>query len=343
MGKPTNKSSEKPKALGTDGVELSDLTCARCKKQKKNIQDGQYHCTYCGVLCENCAAQHQKTPKEKGHWAQKLQRVNQDKGPNIPTFKHVMKCETHSKHRIKGYCLDHGQLCCNECVKMYHGLCAVESLDTMSVGVTRDSHMLDAHHELADLRRRCKRISQANHREIDNMVKQASAFEEHVKAIRDKLNLVLDNMVTAIMRDKDTFCEAEAKLIEKEVKGCDQFEDILAAVANNLDDAFKGDEQTDMWVAVKKLESIITHYDEQVVKMESDKGELKLVFVPNKSLVGLLEAPENVGKVRITSSRLYGNSNEMVTQKRNMHVKNKTPSKPSETSKVFTSLGILKM
>lgn len=325
MGKKADQTKGRPKALGVDDLELFDITCVHCKKQHKILQDGQFHCKYCGVMCENCAASHQKTPKDKGHWAGKLRLVSQEEEPTIPTFKHVAKCEIHNKRNIKGYCLDHGKLCCKDCVKIQHALCAVEGLDTMSEGVSRESHMLDAKHELSDIRRRCKKVGSTKRAEIVNMSRQAAAFEDYVKKVREKIVALLDNMVAAIMHDKDVFCKAEAKLIEKDIAECSELDNVLNVVNNNIEDAFRGGKQTEMWIAIKKLEYLITYYDEKITNMENDKSEVKFEFLPNKSLQGLLEAPENVGMMRVVASRLYGDNKDMVTQPLDKQKKTKTP------------------
>lgn len=312
MGKESGKTTGKPKALGVNDLELFDISCVHCKKQQKTLKDGQFHCKYCGVMCENCAAEHQKTPKDKGHWAQKLRHVSQEEAPVVPTFCYVKKCENHPKRTIKGYCLDHGTLCCKDCINPQHALCSVEQLETMSDGVSTNSHMLDAKHELSDLKRRCIKIGNTKRSEIIKMSIQAAAFEEHVKKIREKINDLIDNMITAVMREKDEFCKAEAKVIEKDIAECSELDKVLNVADNNIEDAFRGGKQNEMWIAVKKLETLITHFDEKITKMENDKCEVKFEFLPNKSLQGLLEAPENIGKMRITTSRLSRNDKNMM-------------------------------
>lgn len=335
MGKNANKTTEQPTALGVEGIKLFDITCGHCKRNHKILQDGQFHCKYCGVMCENCASEHQKTPKTKGHWAQKLKRIHQEVISPTPTFNHLMKCELHQNRTIKGYCLDHGQLCCKNCIKSPHGLCALEELGTMSEGVSRDSHMLDAKHELSDLKRRCKKVGNIKREEIINMAKQGKAFEEYLKEIRNKIITLLDDMITAIVSEKETFCKAEAELIEKNISECVKVGNVLESAEKNLDDAFRGGKQVEMWVALKKLEHVMTHYDERIALIEKDKDVVKFEFLPNKSLQGLLQAPENVGKMKIVSSRIKGKTEHDTTEETINQGKGIQPSKLTSSMCVF--------
>lgn len=327
--------SIKPRALGVDGAELFDITCWSCKKHHKLLQNGQFHCKHCGVMCENCAADHQKNPKVKGHWAEKLRFVRNEV-VLVPTFNYVAKCELHPKRKISGYCLDHGHLCCNECLMSQHSMCAVEPVDNMCEGIEKGSHMLDAQCELSELRRRCKRMSSTKQDEMRNVSKQASAFEDKLRKVKEQVIKVLDDMVTAILKDKDRFCKSELEIIEKDMKECSDLSKVLDTAGKNLEEAYRNGKPNEIWVAMKKLEQLITYNDEIIAKMENNRSDVRLEFLPNKSLKGLLESPDNVGKMRVTSSRLYGHETDgLVTPKLCKMEHNKSSRKPATTSECF--------
>ncbi|WAR00195.1 hypothetical protein MAR_024567 [Mya arenaria] len=313
MGKKTNK--KQPKALGVDGLELFDITCFSCKKNQKNIQDGKFHCRFCGVMCENCAGEHQKTPKKSGHWADKIKLLSHYEPPEIPTFHHVNKCEIHSKRRIKSYCLDHGALCCKECVRDFHADCVVEELHVMCENISKERDIVEARNELTDLKRRSNMTANSKKKEIVRMAKQAADFETYVKELREKINMMFDNMVAAILKEKEEFCKAETELILKDVEKLDNIIPIVDTASKSLNQAFSEGKREGMWIAMKKVEAVLTHYDEDVTNIENDKNEVKFQFIANASLQGILGAPENMGRLKITSSRLHGKNTDMIPRK----------------------------
>ncbi|KAH3836866.1 uncharacterized protein LOC127878515 [Dreissena polymorpha] len=315
MGKKTEK-KVRPRALGVDNVELFDITCFSCQKHHKLLQDGQFHCKYCGVMCENCASEHQKTPKQAGHWADKIRLISHFETPVVPTFNFLEKCETHPKRRIKSFCLDHGALCCNDCTRDLHAGCTIDAIKTMCEDVLTEAEMVESKNELSDLRRRGKKAGNAKKQEIINMARQATLFENYVRDLRERINVMFDSMVAAIVKEKDEFCKAESQLIEKDATLCDDLGPMFEVAQKHLDEAYRGRKKEDMWIAMKKLEAMITHYDGIVTGVENDKSEVRFEFVPNASLQGILEAPENMGKMKVTSSRLYGNNTDL-TSKRN--------------------------
>lgn len=335
MGKTEDKPpSQQPRATGVDGAEIFDTSCAICRK-KKVLTEGQYHCKHCGVMCEDCSAKHQKTPKQKGHWAQKIKRIRQEVTSN-PTFNSIKKCEIHPSRHIKGYCLDHGEVYCNDCVRDRHFDCPLESVEVMSQDVSRETHMIDARNELVDLKRRGKIASKSKNEEIAHMRKQSEKFEANLRKLRDKINVIFDDMVKSVLQDRDVFCKAEEKLIMNDVSECSDLAPVLETASTNLDEAFRSGSKPQMWISLKKLERVVTHYDEIVTRIENEKSKVAFEFVSNSHLQGLLEDPENIGKLKITSSRLYGNEITVNDNKIETKASRKTKSILPGTSKYLS-------
>lgn len=320
----------KPRGVGIDGVELFDINCVFCKKNKV-VMEAQYHCKYCGPMCENCSAKHQKTPKQTGHWAQKIKRIRSDSPSSTPTFNSTQKCEIHPKRSVKGYCIDHGELYCKDCKGDRHYDCALETAEVMSEDVRRETHMPEARNELVDLKRRNNKAGNAKKNEIAYLTKQAEQFETYLRQVRDKINVMFDDMLITILRDKDAFCKAEAELIVNDVSDCSEITSVLEVASTTLDSAFRSGSKTAMWISLKKLEKLMTHYDEVVTRIENDTSKVKFEFVPNVYLQGLLEAPENIGTMKITSSRLYGNDVTLNSSK--------METKPTQKSTLTLPLG----
>ncbi|KAL4228315.1 hypothetical protein ACF0H5_013746 [Mactra antiquata] len=303
--KKKDQSQAKPKALGVDDKELYDINCVNCRKNKV-LAEGEFHCKFCGVMCENCSEKHQKTPKQTGHWAMKIKRIRQDYEPPH-TFSSVRKCEIHPKRHIKEYCIDHGELVCKDCKNGRHFDCNVELIEVMSEDIKKDKDLVEARNELVDLKRRTKRTCDKKKEEIKKMAKRAEEFEQYMRKMKEKVMAIFDKMLVEILRDKDEFCKTESELIDKDVQKSHSFVPVLEAASKQLDDVYRSGSQTDIWISVKKLEHLMTYYDEIITNMENDRVDVKFEFIPNEHLTGLLEVSENIGKVKITSSRLHGN------------------------------------
>ena len=122
-------------ATGQDGVELFDKYCQSCRL-KRQIVEGQFHCKICGVLCEDCAYQHPKTPKKKKHWATRLELLVAPE--RHPTFKYLDKCEIHPANKITAYCIDDAMLLCSDCITQEHETCGMESIENLAQNVNKE-------------------------------------------------------------------------------------------------------------------------------------------------------------------------------------------------------------
>ena len=297
--------NQRPKALGIDNEGLHDISCTGCKKFKRE-RDGEYHCKYCGVLCEPCSSKHPKIPKKKSHWAVKIRMLEEERVIRKPTFNYVSKCEIHKTKLVLGYCLNCSDLVCNTCLKEEHKDCEViENVERIAADIKREKEHQNARAELFDLLQRSKNSTKSKNKELQKLNKQSENIDKALHQTQVKLiDMVLD-IITRYKTEKDKFYEKEHKSIQSEIDKCKNLAPVLENAVEKIDSAFHTGKQTDFWIALKKLEKIITDCEVTLDELENEPiTEAKFEFHPNTELERFLKNPESIGTLKLTPSKL---------------------------------------
>lgn len=100
---------------GSDAI--LDYNCTVCEGRRLFIEAISY-CKRCGkYFCGQCNTSHKQLHAK--HNA--IGRDDIDKWPvATAVIESVEQCLEHPQEKIKRFCYNHGQLCCNTCVLMYH-------------------------------------------------------------------------------------------------------------------------------------------------------------------------------------------------------------------------------
>ena len=296
---------EKPKALGMNNEGLFDIACISCKKKKQPVNTiGEYHCKYCGVMCEPCSAKHPKIPKKKTHWAAKIRLIEEEKIIRKPTFNYATKCELHKAKRVLGYCLNCGELVCNVCLKEEHKECQIiETVENMAVDIKREKDHLNAKSELSDVVQRTRDIVKLKNKELQKLNKQSENFDRALHQTQVKLMEMVINILENYKKEKDKFYEAEVMNIRSNISQCKNLTQIFETAVEKLDEAFHTGKPQDLWIALKKLEKLLTDCETTLAENEIESTEAKFEFKPNRDIEAFLKNPESIGKLRLTPSR----------------------------------------
>ena len=293
--------NQRPKALGIDNEGLHDITCTGCKKLKRE-RNGEYHCKYCGVLCEPCSSKHPKVPKTKSHWAVKITKLAEERVNSKPTFNYVAKCEIHRTKLVLGYCLNCSDLVCNTCLKEEHKDCEIiETVERLAADVKREKEHQNARAELFGVIQRCKNSTKLKNKQLQKLNEQSETFDKVLHQTQVKLIDMILNIINRYKTKKDEYFEKELKEILSEIDQCKRLTPVLENAVDKIDDAFHTGKQIDLWIGLKKLEKLITDCEETLADLENNQvTDAKYEFHPNKELEEYLKYPESVGTIKQT-------------------------------------------
>ena len=295
---------QKPKALGMDDEGLHDLSCTGCKKLKRE-KAGEYHCKYCGVLCEPCSSKHPKIPKKRSHWAVKIRLLAEEKVFRKPTFNYVSRCEIHTTKLILGYCLNCGELVCNTCLKEEHKDCKIiETVEKMSADVKRERDHQNARSELFDILQRNKNSTKMKNKEMQKLNQKSENFDKALHQTQLKLMEMILSILERYRKEKDKFYQQEVNSIQSDINKCNNVASVIENAVDKLDEAFHTGKEVDLWIAMKKLAKIITECEGTVNDAETDSvTEAHMEFYPNKDLEDFFKNPESIGELKLTPSK----------------------------------------
>ena len=109
------------KEMEGNNDQVIDPWCDLCYDDAGEKTDAAAFCPQCNsFLCQSCIKAHSKVPASRNHLIKRgasMLSCQNEKPIKYPN------CPTHVGNLIDLFCLDHGKMACNECIKDAHGLC----------------------------------------------------------------------------------------------------------------------------------------------------------------------------------------------------------------------------
>lgn len=100
---------------GNDAVH--DYSCTICAEEDNLNTEAMFYCKDCSeMLCNTCEKKHNKFIK--GHDI--LKKKDKSKWGGVLSTKAVVMCEDHPGKELEMYCVDHGCVYCNTCIRISH-------------------------------------------------------------------------------------------------------------------------------------------------------------------------------------------------------------------------------
>ncbi|XP_021361934.1 uncharacterized protein LOC110455851 [Mizuhopecten yessoensis] len=164
-----------------------DQTCEACLRAEES-SSAEVWCTDCAeMLCKDCKTYHKRSKVSSKH---KLVTIDRESGGIKGIIVNDI-CPNHNTKPFDFYCVDHGSLCCSDCVSLTHRNCNnVKQLDDLVQTATPGQNDIDK--EWEEIQEESKKMleddnSQMN--KINSKEKEESAKMTHViQRAKDKLD-----------------------------------------------------------------------------------------------------------------------------------------------------------
>ncbi|XP_052251560.1 uncharacterized protein LOC127858436 [Dreissena polymorpha] len=278
---------------------VKDFSCNVC--ENKNVEvSADFYCETClKGFCEKCLFHHDQI--YFNHL--KYGRGETNKWPLAKTMEDLLlKCDVHSNKKLKMFCLDHGQLCCSDCVLLNHRQCSnltpiSESARKLSVDIEQLSNKIET--VLAELNN-FKITQEASIQTVEGSLNEKL---QEIRELRKKLNSALDELENTTLKELDEIRTTLQTSLKKHVECCSKLKDELQqlneAVQGLCDKNKKELEFLASRKCLEKIQESETYLKESPVKMQSS-----MIFQANIDIAQYLSQQYSLGRIAVSMQSL---------------------------------------
>ncbi|XP_052231849.1 uncharacterized protein LOC127845155 [Dreissena polymorpha] len=208
---------------------LAAYLCATCKnKNSKTV--AKAYCKKCDAcFCDQCVNLHNQLfqnhvtygPKEKEKWPVAM-----------ATQEFLEICEVHTEEKLRLFCEDHTQLCCNTCILLSHQQCPKVTLIADNTLYATDHQQLSAKiNTILDQLMKLQTNWESNLKSLQ------VSYEERLKEVnnmREKINSTLDKLEKAALKEMDEVKASWNASLKFDVDACSSLHTKLTRLNNAL-------------------------------------------------------------------------------------------------------------
>ena len=200
-------------------MSLADGKCAQCVKDKISSQATVY-CYECSEqLCDKCKEIHKKITILSSH---RLCDIKNREGSvaKLELLKSLTRCPEHISEEVRYVCMDHDQLCCNECAIVTHRKC------NRMVSIKREFAKIDS--SVRSSNERLDEIDKFLDQLIQYEVQHQSLIQARRNEMKDKLKDIkkridkafesMENSVCAEFDEKSDFILKKSRIQKEEIQ-----------------------------------------------------------------------------------------------------------------------------
>ncbi|XP_052778752.1 uncharacterized protein LOC128216222 [Mya arenaria] len=245
---------------------IHDFACSACEKDGLN-REAQHLCNHCTKYYgDSCVPVHNKLYKR--HTV--LDRKDVKKWAAAPGMLDVLeRCERHPGEAPKLVCGDHGQLCCHVCVAVVHRQCSsIQHIPDVAKGIGKDPEFRQLPQRVAVLRKQIEDMKNDRKKNSASLRKTRTAIVDEIKAIRKKINDILDKMEKTTVQDLDRLVADQELSIKKGIESCTQMDDELKNITDDIQSKDSSGEPP-LYIGFRKCKEIIKQANEILQNMPS--------------------------------------------------------------------------
>ncbi|KAH3796034.1 hypothetical protein DPMN_149598 [Dreissena polymorpha] len=228
---------------------ILDYCCTPCEEDNLKTEAEVYceKCTtfYCGP-CINMHKQLYKKHTTYGRSDIKYWPVAK------PTQDLIEKCELHTEEKLKLYCEDHEQICCNTCVSLNHRQCTTVYLiqDAVKTQSFADLHQLFA--EINTILQQFTQLLKSGEANLTSMHESYKKSAQDIYNFRQKINTALDELETMTTTNLDVAMITLESDLKTGIDNCSKVEEELNCFKNVMQDISEKNTEL-IFVASQKL------------------------------------------------------------------------------------------
>ena len=184
--------------------QVIDPWCEPCLEETKVKVGAVGYCPECNIhLCLNCHESHKKWPMLQNHRLLRGSRIpksHADKPIRYPS------CASHAGKNTDQYCLYHGKMVCNDCLKKDHLGC--KALPIPDVCETIDTEDVKQFKSVAnDIQKNVKTTHAALQKNISDIESQKKVMVKTAESERDKLISKVNDIFKKTVTNINSTCQ----------------------------------------------------------------------------------------------------------------------------------------
>ncbi|XP_052778749.1 uncharacterized protein LOC128216220 [Mya arenaria] len=213
------------------------------------------------------------------------------------------RCERHPEEALKLVCGDHDQLCCHVCVAMDHRHCAsIQHIPDVAKGIRKDPEFRQLPQRVAVLRKQIEDMKNDRKKNCALLKKTRTAIVDEIKAIRKKINDILDKMEKTTVQDLDRLVADQELSIKKDIESCTQMHDELKNITDDIQSKDSSGE-TPLYIGFRKCEEKIKQANEILQNM-SNVVKYDITFRKHNGIEDNLSSMKTFGE--LNESNVFG-------------------------------------
>ncbi|KAH3738135.1 E3 ubiquitin-protein ligase Midline-1-like [Dreissena polymorpha] len=173
---------------------LVTFHCLACK-----TSEARFYCDEClNVYCDSCVKLHNQLFKDH--------RVfDREQECTCPLTKSTMeileRCSDHSDERIKHYCEDHGQLCCDVCIALNHTECSEVTLVAESKKLPSSGDVQQLSSNIKKIKDQLNKRQESAESNFQSLKEKINQMKAEISTVRQKLNVELDRLENETLQE----------------------------------------------------------------------------------------------------------------------------------------------
>ncbi|XP_052781935.1 uncharacterized protein LOC128218323 [Mya arenaria] len=279
---------------------IHDFACSACEEDGLNTE-AQHFCNQCTkYYCDKCVPVHNKLYKR--HTV--LDRKDVKKWAAAPEMVDVLeRCNRHPGETLKLVCGDHDKLCCHVCVAMDHRHCSsIQHIPDAAKGIRKDPEFRQLPQRVDVLRKQIEGMKNDRKKKRASLRKTRTAIIDEIKAIRKKINDILDKMEKTTVQDLDRLVADQELSIKKDMDSCTQMHDELKSIMDDIQSKDSSGEPP-IYIGFRKCEEIIKQASEILQNM-SNVVKYDITFRKHNEIEDNLSSMKNFGE--LNESNVFG-------------------------------------
>ncbi|XP_052781936.1 uncharacterized protein LOC128218324 [Mya arenaria] len=278
---------------------IHDFVCSPCEEDGLNTE-AQYFCNQCTkYYCVNCVPVHNKLFKRHSV----LDRTDMTKWAAALGMVDVLeRCERHPGEALKLVCGDHDQLCCHVCVAVDHRHCSsIQHIPDVAKGIRKDPEFRQLPQRVAVLRKQIEDMKNDRKKNCALLKKTRTAIVDEIKAIRKKINDILDKMEKTTVQELDRLVSDQELSIKKDMESCTQMHDELKNIMDDIQSKDSSGE-TPLYIGFRNCEKKIKQANEILQNM-SNVVKYDITFRKHNGIEDFLSSMKTFGE--LNESNVY--------------------------------------
>ncbi|VDI76129.1 Hypothetical predicted protein [Mytilus galloprovincialis] len=258
-------------------------------------------CSECDEgLCEECKDHHRISKASRNHDTVSITEYR--KLPN-DVLQLARSCDKHNEKYVL-FCKKHDCPCCKKCVVESHMECKeLTDIDDITRNIKSSNMLAEIEQTLSEIAENIKRLRLDREDNLASLGKKSREIEKEILETRARINLYLDKLQDAILKDLKTKEEEENYKIRRLMKSMTDKEKEIAELQTNIGNMKQYASELQTFLALKHIEKDVVAEEKYIQSMvkSDDANQVDFSCKINPSLQGLISAIQKFGDVVVTT------------------------------------------